>query len=156
MPTIKETQAQLKESIMITNTKEGKVVLPQKIEGYGLIRIERDPVRKLDKMSVPNQTSYTAASNYYGDRYYRETQPDRCKCEMVSEKHNVELRFHGKDFDKTLERAVKVLVKLDKLDTLAKYPASYPKLRRIYGLVDAHYPWTYYIQLFRNSHEKAS
>ena len=155
MSTIKQTEQQIIEQLTITDTNDGKVILPQRIDDYGLIRIERDPVYKFDKMSVPNQRSYAAAAKYYGNRHFQETQPERCRCEIVHVGHKVELMFRTDGLDKTIAKAARILAKLQHLDTIEKYPKSYPKLKRIFSVSEASFPWDYYDNLFKNLNRKS-
>ena len=144
MASIKQTELQIIEQMKITDTNDGSVVLPQRVEDYGLIRIERAPVYKFDKLSVPNQRTYTAAANYHGDRHFRKTKAVRCQCEIVHVNHKVELLFRTDGLDKAIAKGARILAKLQHLDTIEKYPKSYPKLKRIFNASEASFPWNYY------------
>ena len=137
---------EIRAKIETLDTAESLIVEPQEIGTAGLIRITHDPHLVFDKKSVPNQLDYATAKRWSDgtDRFMRNAKPNRCQCEIVSYKHGVELSFHAKNFEETIDKAVKTLARMELTDDIGNIPKSYPKTRPIESLSDATFPWSYY------------
>ena len=141
---MEKLKGEFRAKIETLDTAESLIVEPQEIGTAGLIRITHDPHLVFDEKSVPNQLSLASAKRWGDARFMRNAKPNRCRCDMVSYKHSVELSFHGKNFEDTIYKAIRTLARLELTDDIGDIPKSYPKTRPILSLSDSTFPWSYY------------